>query len=518
MIPATLPGSADRMTKAVEPPDDPFACAFTSSPLPQWIFDRTSLRIVAVNGAALVEYGYTRAEFLAMCVFELHPEDEQEAARSFATQPLHARSRFDERVWRHRLRGDARSVRMAIIDLPMARPAGRLVQVVDVTAEARLQAVHDASLAMPDMARQRADAVNRSKDAFLATLGHELRQPLAPIQTAISVMEQRISHAAGVRARAVIKRQVGVLMRLVDDLLDAARVQQGKIALHRETHDVRRLVQEIVASTFAEVAARKLILDTSLPAMPVWISLDATRFHQILSNLLSNAVRHSEPGGRVRVRVEVRDATVHLIVIDEGHGIEPHILPRIFEPFAQAADGANGGLGIGLSVVRALVELHGGQVTAASQGAGQGAAFTLTLPLSLPPTTPAHTFGSELRSVAESVYSRAAIGETQSLEGMLDDFDTALLIADDDSRVRIGNAAARALTGYDEAELRTLCVADLLAMRAPDTHAHWRDFAGQGRQEGILVLRRKDGADVPVRYCAIRNVRPGLHLSALDAL
>lgn len=491
--------------------------AFTSSAVPQWLFDRATLRILAVNDAATVHYGYARDEFLGMTILQLHPAEEQEAARAHVSQAVHPTASLHPRVWSHPTPRGELFVRMASLDVTMQGRAARLVQVVDVTAEVRLQQEYDNAVIRAADARASAEAVGRAKDTLLATVGHELRQPLTPLLPAIAVMERRISHEVGVRAREVIKRQVGVLTRLVDDLLDAARVQQGKVTLERETSDLRRVVEEIVAAHFLEISAHGLLLHTNLPSTAVWVSIDEARFHQILSNLLSNAIRHSDPGSGVWVRVEVTEGVARLVVSDEGHGIDENLLPHLFEPFAQAAPGAKGGLGIGLSVVRTLVELHGGHVTAASGGAGRGAAFVVTLPTSAPPVIPVKTFASDLRSVAELIRMRAA-STAEPLDDAIEGLDTALLIADDDSRVLNANPAALALTGYADQDLDALHVFDLLAMNAGHGEEHWRAFATDGRQEGILVLLRKDGAQVPVRYCAIRNIRPGLHLSALDAL
>ena len=491
--------------------------AFTASALPQWVFQRKTLRILAVNDAAVAQYGYPRDKFLGMTILQLHPVEEEDAVRSIASEPLNATPAVHPRLWRHVTATGERLVRMALSDVTVGGAAARLVQTLDVAADHELKVDYQTAVAREAEARAHVESVSRSKDALLATVGHELRQPLAPLLAAIAVMEQRVSRDVGVRAREVIKRQVGVLNRLVEDLLDAARVQQGKVKLRRETTDLRTLVAEIVAAHFPELATHGLVLDTNLPSTPVWVSIDGTRFHQILSNLLANAVRHSDSGGRVRVRVDVADAQASLVVRDEGRGIDANILPHVFDPFAQAEPGANSGLGLGLSVVRALAELHGGHVAAASDGPGRGAEFVVTLPISPLPAIPVKTFASDLRSVAELIRVRAA-GESDLLDGALEGIDTALLIADDRSRVLNANHAALVLTGYAEEELAALYVADILAMNGEHANDHWQEFAVDGRQEGILVLLRKDGARLPVRYCAIRDVRPGLHLSALDAI
>ena len=352
---------------------------------------------------------------------------------------------------------------------------------------------------------------------FLATLGHELRQPLTPMVSAISLMEQRISRETGTRAREIVKRQVGVLTRLVDDLLDAARVQQGKITLQRRVIDLRVLVEECLAAHYAALAARDLTIDTELPACPLWVEIDGARVHQILSNLLSNAARHSYPGGAVEVRADRQGDTVRLTIRDRGRGIDPAVLPHLFEPFRQETAGADGGLGLGLSIVRTLVELHGGSVQAVSAGHGQGAEFTVTLPFAAPsPEASSAAFADDLRLVAERI--RAAAGTDDASELSLATVDTAILLADDDRHLLGASEGALALTGYSREELRQLHVPDLLAIPADGADAHWRRFVSEGRQDGILLLRRKDGVRVLVRYAALTNVAPGRHLSALEPL
>jgi PAS domain S-box-containing protein len=493
-----------------------FGPAFTASALPQWAFEPETLQIMAVNQAAIEHYGYPRDELLARTVLQLHPPEEQDAARLHVSGAA-AGIAIDSRIWRHITAWGELPVRIALCDVTTPAGRARMAQMLDVTAQLREQRACEDALTRETEALARAAAISRSKDAIVATLGHEMRQPLTSCLPAIAVMEQRISREVGGRAREVIKRQVGALTRLVDDLLDAARMQEGKITLQRDTHDLRRLVEEIVTAQFADVSAHELVLDISLPSTAVWVSIDGARFHQILSNLLSNAIRHSDAGGRVWVQVKVVGGTARLEVRDEGHGIEANVLPHIFDPFAQSAPGANSALGIGLSVVRGLVELHGGKVTAASDGPDHGAAFVVTLPISAPPVLPVKTFASDLRSVAELIRVRASDG-ADPLDGALEGIETALLIADDQSRVLNANRAALALTGYSEEDLASLHVPDVLAMNPMHAEEYWRPFAVEGRQEGILVLLRKDGARVPVRYCAIKDVRPGLHLSALDTL
>ena len=226
---------------------------------------------------------------------------------------------------------------------------------------------------------------DRRKDEFLATLAHELRNPLAPIRNALSLME----HAAGAgpeheAERAMAERQVGHLTRLVDDLLDTARISRGKIELRTEALELAPAVRRAVEALQSSLQGRGPSLSVSLPAEPIRLQADPTRLEQVLWNLLSNAARYTEPNGRIRLEARRRGDAVVIWVRDTGVGIEPAMLPRIFEMFVQAgprAGRAQGGLGIGLGLVRTLVELHGGTVTAHSDGPGSGSEFVVRLPI-----------------------------------------------------------------------------------------------------------------------------------------
>jgi signal transduction histidine kinase len=222
------------------------------------------------------------------------------------------------------------------------------------------------------------------KDEFLAMLAHELRNPLAPLANALHVLGRSPGLAEGDRAMlAMADRQLRQLRRLVDDLLEVSRITRGKIALRCEPVDVDAAVRGAVESVAAQVAQRGQRLELSLPTAPARIVADPVRVAQVLENLLNNASKYTSEGGSIRV--EVRDGTneVEIGVADNGIGIEPDKIPHLFEMFSQidaTIDRAQGGLGIGLAMVRRLVELHGGRVAAHSTGLGHGATFTLWLP------------------------------------------------------------------------------------------------------------------------------------------
>lgn len=227
----------------------------------------------------------------------------------------------------------------------------------------------------------RAQRENREKDEFLAMLAHELRNPLGAIGGAAHVLgTNALDDARAQRARAVIDRQVAHMSKLMDDLLDVGRVVTGKIALECAPVDLGACVRACVA---AAAAVQQGDGRVALEAEPVWVNGDAVRLEQIVANLVSNALKFTAGDQVVRVSVEASDTEAVLTVADDGTGIDPELLPRVFDLFVQgdrSRDRAKGGLGIGLTLVRRLVELHGGSVTAASGGAGQGSVFTVRLP------------------------------------------------------------------------------------------------------------------------------------------
>ena len=231
-------------------------------------------------------------------------------------------------------------------------------------------------------AQRDAEAASRAKDEFLAMLGHELRNPLAPIMTALELMRLRPETGAA-RERAVIERQVQHLVGLVDDLLDISRITRGKVELRAEPVIVAEIVERSVEVASPLFEQRRHVLTIDVPD-GLAVHGDPTRLAQVLSNLLTNAAKYTPNGGQITVRA-TRDADqVVISVADNGVGIESTMLQRVFEPFAQerqSIDRAQGGLGLGLAIVDNLVKLHGGTVTARSAGRGLGSVFTVHLPL-----------------------------------------------------------------------------------------------------------------------------------------
>ncbi|HSK76004.1 MAG TPA: ATP-binding protein [Thermoanaerobaculia bacterium] len=231
---------------------------------------------------------------------------------------------------------------------------------------------------------ERLAEADRRKDEFLAMLAHELRNPLAPIRNGLYLMASPgASPAALERAREMMERQVQHLVRLVDDLLDISRITRGKVQLHKEPVDVVLLVRRAGEAVRPQMEAKGHLFEVTEPTEPVVLEADPTRLDQILANLLNNAVKFTDPGGSIELSARVVGGEVLISVRDTGIGIEPELLSQIFEPFLQgnqSLDRSQGGLGIGLTLARTLVEMHGGVLTARSEGPGRGSELIVCLP------------------------------------------------------------------------------------------------------------------------------------------
>jgi signal transduction histidine kinase/DNA-binding response OmpR family regulator len=262
------------------------------------------------------------------------------------------------------------------------RPSARETRLVELYARQAAEVIENAWL------YREIQEADRRKGEFLAMLGHELRNPLAPILNALHVLRlPDLSPEEGDDARKVAERQVIHLARLVDDLLDVSRINSGKIELRKSHVDLREAAAGALESARPLIESRHHSLDVRLPDEPVPLLADATRLEQVLANLLNNAAKYTEPGGRITLEVEREAGEAIVRVGDDGIGIDAELLPRVFELFAQAdpsLDRSQGGLGIGLTLVRRLVELHGGTVVARSPGRGLGSEFSVRLPLASP--------------------------------------------------------------------------------------------------------------------------------------
>jgi signal transduction histidine kinase len=275
-------------------------------------------------------------------------------------------------------------------------------------------------------AREQAEAASRAKDEFLAMLGHELRNPLSPILTSLHLMELRSPDHA-VREREVIKRQVNHMVRLVDDLLDVSRIANGRVELRKRRVDVKEVIANALEVTSPLIEQRKHRVERHFSEEPLVVDADPARLAQVVSNLLTNAAKYSNEGSLIEVRAERDGSDVSVRVVDGGVGISAELLPHVFELFVQGRrtiERSEGGLGLGLSLVRSLVGLHGGSVLAESEGLGKGSSFSFRLPLAAadepaepaPPVEPAPTSRKSQRVLVVDDNRDAADALAEALE------------------------------------------------------------------------------------------------------
>lgn len=299
----------------------------------------------------------------------VHPDDEAETDRAWAE----AVRTGEPYACLHRIRrrdGEWRSVLSRAV--PQTDADGRVIRWFGTGTDVT-------DLRRAEEALREAD---RRKDRFLATLAHELRNPLAPIRFALEILRRDPGGAGRDRATGVIGRQVTQLVRLIDDLLDVSRITQNKIRLRTEPLDIATSMREVAETIAPGIEAAGHTLAIELPAVPVVIDADPARIVQIFSNLLSNAIKFTPPGGRITFSARFDGEFVRLAVADSGIGMEPEAIERIFEPFHQenvSIERAAGGLGIGLTLTRALVEMHHGTISARSEGPGLGSVFEVSL-------------------------------------------------------------------------------------------------------------------------------------------
>ncbi|WP_439632295.1 hybrid sensor histidine kinase/response regulator [Gemmata sp.] len=346
-----------------------------------FLFD-LDMRVVYANRALLALWGRTADQALGKTLAELDypPDVEAQVAGNIRRVVETGRSVRDETPYS----GPAPTGCYEYILTPVLE-AGRVVQVAGSSRDITPRKVMEDTLR--DQAERLRDA-DRKKDEFLATLAHELRNPLAPISNGLHVMRLSPSDPAAVeRSRGVMERQLTQLVRLVDDLLDVSRITRGKLDLRRGRVDVRAVVGAAVETSRPAVEQAGHELTVALPDGPVVVDGDAARLAQVVSNLLSNSAKYTPPGGHIRLAVERGNGAVSVSVRDDGVGIPAGMLGRVFEMFTQVdrtLEKTTGGLGIGLSLVKGLVEMHGGTVEARSGGEGRGSEFVVTLPAAGP--------------------------------------------------------------------------------------------------------------------------------------
>lgn len=355
------------------------------SPTPALIFDGDDHRITIAN-ARLLDIVRGR-DVIGRPVLEAFPELRGQPILKVLDQVRSSGEHYTAKEFLIRFdRGDGViEDRYFSLDVGPVRETGRgvtglMVVGFEVTEQVLTRRDAEMQSRITREALARAEQASRAKDEFLAMLGHELRNPLSPILTALQLMRMR---GQASREHAVIERQVEHLVRLVDDLLDVSRITRGKIELRRQRVELSEVVSRAVeiASPLLEERRQRLLVD--VPRRGLALYSDPERLAQVVSNLLTNSAKYSEPGGCIEVTAgRARDA-VSIRVKDSGVGIAPEMLGRIFDLFVQqpqAKDRALGGLGLGLAIVRSLVELHGGRVRAESAGVGRGSEFLVELP------------------------------------------------------------------------------------------------------------------------------------------
>lgn len=358
---AALRDSAERMSLGVQVAG--LALAEVDYEMQEMRLSAEAARLFGVGEGPLT---VRRSAFIAA----VHPDDREEVS---------------QRLWRP---AEAKDVDPPAIDYRVLWPDGRIrwVSQRHHVVQDSLDRNRRAMIVALD-ATERKNA-ERRKDEFLATLAHELRNPLAPIRTGLQALGRPGGDGTSAGIRAIMERQLAQMVRLIDDLLDVSRISSGKVVLQRGRVDLRVIAELAVEASLPFITAGHHRFTSDLPEGPVWVNGDLSRLSQVLSNLLNNAAKYTAEGGRIRLSLCTEGDHAVVRVQDDGVGIPTEMLKEVFDMFTQVnrtLDRAQGGLGIGLSLVRRLTELHGGEVVAESEGLGCGSVFTVRLPL-MPPS------------------------------------------------------------------------------------------------------------------------------------
>jgi PAS domain S-box-containing protein len=342
--------------------------------------------ITTFNRAAERIFGYPSVEVIGENVSLLMPQPDRDGHdRYMANYSRSGKARIigtGREVMGRRKDGSAFPMELAVSEFSHGNRRHFTGIVRDITDRQRLE----------DELRQRLHELaeaDRQKNEFLAMLGHELRNPMAPMHNALHILKRRpASSAVAERAREVMERQLQQLVRLVDDLLDVSRIQGGKVELRSEVIDLREPLRRGCETAQALMDAQGHAFEARLPSEPYWVKGDSDRLSQVVSNLLTNAAKYTDRAGSIVLSLGREGDVATVRVRDTGVGIAPDLLPRVFDLFVQGRrtlERSQGGLGIGLTLVRRLVELHQGTVRAYSEGPGKGSEFVVALPIATPP-------------------------------------------------------------------------------------------------------------------------------------
>jgi signal transduction histidine kinase/CheY-like chemotaxis protein len=350
-----------------------------------------------------------------------YPEEDVRAGTCEVELEVAARDgQFEDEGWR--LRKDGSKFWASVVISSIRDRSGKLIGFSkvtrDLTDRKRIEDERTARLA--------AEQANRAKDEFLAMLGHELRNPMAPIVTALQLIKLRADGEA-TKEHQILERQVAHMMHLIDDLLDVSRITRGKIELKRRRFDLRDALAKAIEIASPLFEQRRHHFDLRSPSRAIFVDADEARLTQVFANLLTNAAKYTNPGGRIELTVTHVGNEVAISVTDNGTGIDADLLPRVFDLFVQGyqtSERSTGGLGLGLALVRSLVLQHGGTVEAHSPGRGKGSTFVVKLPAMAQELKPA----SEPSGPLSTAFPLSA--HKQSILIVDDNVDACMLLAD----------------------------------------------------------------------------------------
>ena len=396
--------------------------------------------VTSWNRGAQRIFGYSAEEMVGQPILKIiPPERVDEEPQIIARQASGERIEHFETM---RIRKDGQRINVSLTLSPIRDKQGKIIGISkiarDITERKQVEAEREELLAREQKARQDAETANRIKDEFLATLSHELRTPLtAIIGWARMIGDTRLGEEDRARGLEIIHRNARLQAQLVEDILDVSRIITGKLRLDVRPIELAEVIDGAIESVLPAVEAKGIRLQRVLDSRAGLVSGDSSRLQQVIWNLLSNAIKFTPKGGRVQIRLERINSHIEVIISDSGAGINPDVLPHIFERFRQADQSSTrhyGGLGLGLAIVRHIVETHGGSVEADSPGEGQGATFTVKLPVLA--TRSAET---KSRKTDQRVHPTANVDGARS-ENVLDCPDELeglhVLVVDDDEDTR----------------------------------------------------------------------------------
>jgi PAS domain S-box-containing protein len=439
--------------------------------------------IMSWNKGAERVFGYAAEEAIGRPITMLLPPDRfQEEATILATLVR------DERIHHfetERLTKDGRRIHVSLSVSPIKNRTGRVIGGAkiarDISLRRQLEREREQALAQERNARTLAEAANRAKDAFLAMVSHELRSPLSPILSWSRMLRMKaLDEAQSARALETIERSARAQAQLIDDLLDISRIVTGKLRLEVAPVYLVSVIEQAVEVVRPAADAKQIRLHTVLDTETGAISGDPIRLQQVVWNLLSNAVKFTPKGGRVQITLERMNSHIEIAISDTGQGVSAEFLSHLFERFEQAETGptrSHGGLGLGLAIVRHIVELHGGTVVAESGGEGKGATFTVKLPKTI-----------FRRTAGESERRHPTLGPLPEAKGFPSLGGIRLLVVDDDPD---SNEVVSTLLGAAGAEVRVAASAadalEQLKQWAPDVIV---SDIGMPHEDGYMFLAK----------------------------